>query len=112
MNNNIEDIIEGQKRIFAKSYANTHPHEYIVKFKCSNPEEFDLLCEHIQKNGHYEFFFNKRGIYCSIGDYTYWVMGNVINRRWNSIYFLTPTKQIQKVDNWKEILINGGILHE
>ena len=107
MDKTIEDTIMAEKWRFAKTYANTHPHEYIVRGKCSCPDSFDRICEYVKKNGHYEYFFNKRGLYCSIGDYTYWVMGDVINRRWNDMYFLTPNMQIGKVDGWKEMLEDG-----
>ena len=109
---NIEDIIEGEKWRFAVTYANTYPHEYIVRRRCSDAGNFDCLCEYIKKNGHYEYFFKKRGVYCSIGAYTYWVYGDVINRRWNDMYYLTPNKQIVKVDNWKEMLEDGRVLHK
>ncbi len=111
MENNILHIIESENWRFAVSYANTHPHEYIVRERCSSVGNFDVLCEYIKKNGHYEYFFNKRGLYCSIGAYTYWIMENVINRRWNDMYYLTPNKQIVKVDNWREMLEDGRVLH-
>lgn len=98
---------------FAKTYANSHPHEYIVRSKCKNVDFFDFLCEHIKNNGHIEYFFNRRGTYLSIGDYTYWVMGEIINRRWNDMYFVNKdTKQIEKVANWKELLEDGRVLHK
>ena len=108
----INKIIEKNNWRFAKTYASTHPHEYIVKNKCSGEEDFDMLCEHIKNEGHYEYFFNKRGTYCVIGDYTYWVMGDVINRRWNDMYYLNERKQIVKVDNWKELLKDGRVLYK
>lgn len=112
MENNIIELIKSEKWRFAWTYKNTHPHEYIVKEKCSSMITFDNICEYIKNNGHYEFFFNKRGLYCTIGEYTYWVMGSVINRRWNDMYYLTPNKQIVKVDNWKELLEDGRVLYK
>ena len=104
--------INNNKWRFAKTYANTHPHEYIVRSKCDNVDDFDALCEYIKNNGHIEYFFNIRGTYMSIGDYTYWVMGDVINRRWNDMYYVNPnTKQIMKVNNWKELLKDGRVLY-
>lgn len=100
----IEKIINGFHWIFAKTYQNSHPHEYIVRSKCGDVESFDLLCELIKKNGHIEYFFTSENIYLSVGDYTYWVIGNVINRRWNDIYILNEKNQISKVKNWKQIL--------
>lgn len=112
MEHNIQDIIEAEKWRFAITYANTYPHEYIVRGRCSSVSNFEALCEYIKKNGHYEYFFNKRYTYCSIGDYTYWVMGDVINRRWNDIYKINQNKQIYLVEDWKEKLNDGRILHK
>lgn len=104
--------IKNNKWRFAKTYANTHPHEYIVRSKCDNADDFDVLCEHIKNNGHIEYFFGKSGTYLSIGDYTYWVMGDIINRRWNDMYYVDKrTKQIMKVENWKEMLKDGRVLY-
>lgn len=108
---NIEDIIAGEEWTFAKTYAKTNPHEYIVRGRCSSEERFDELCEYIRKNSHYEYFFKKRWPYCTIGSFTYWVMGDVINRRWNDMYKVNPNGVIYKVDNWKELLEDGRVLH-
>ena len=111
MEADIEDIVNAEEWRFSITYANTHPQENIGRERCSDVGNFDALCEYIKRNGHHEYFFNKRGIYCSIGKYTYWVMGNVVNRRWNDMYYLTPNRQIVKVDNWKEMLEDGRVLH-
>ena len=111
--NDILRIIDGERWAFAKTYAKSNPHEYIVREKCSNVDFFDTLCEYIKSNGHVEYFFSHRGIYLTLGDYTYWQMGDVINRRWNDMYKVDKnTKQISKVDNWKELLQDGRILHK
>lgn len=107
----IEEIINNEKWRFAKTYAKTHPHEYIVREKCSNADYFDCLCEYIKNNGHYEYFFSRKGIYLSIGNYTYWQMGNIINRRWNDMYKVNKDGQIYKVENWEELLKDGRVLY-
>ena len=112
MENDILKIINEEHWRFAKTYANSNPHEYIVKSKCKNPDNFDALCEYIKNCGHIEYFYGHRGTYVSIGDYTYWNMGDIINRRWNIMYKVDKTTcNITKVENWKEIL-NGTILHK
>lgn len=104
--------IHNNKWRFAKTYANTNPHEYIVRNKCNSVEDFDALCELIKNEGHIEYFFNHKGTYLSIDNYTYWIDGDVINRRWNDIYYVTKdTKQIMKVENWKELLKDGRVLY-
>lgn len=106
----VKKTLESFKWRFAKTYADSHPHEYIVREKdCSN-DIFDSICEYIKKEGHYEYFFKRKGVYCSIGDYTYWVMENIINRRWNDMYYLQD-KNICKVSNWKELLKDGRVLY-
>ena len=105
--------INNENWTFAKTYENSHPHEYIVRDKCSSVEFFDKLCEYIKNNGHIEYFFGHENTYLSIGKYTYWRMGKVINRRWNDMYKVDEvTKEITKVDNWKELLQDGRILHK
>lgn len=108
----INRIIKNNNWRFAITYKDSHPHEYIVKSKCSSKEDFEELCEYIKNNGHYEYFFKIRGVYCSIGDYTYWVMGDVINRRWNDMYYTDERNQIQKVEKWKELLQDGRVLYK
>lgn len=96
---------------FAKTYANSNPHEYIVRSKCKSVDFFDALCEYIKNNGHIEYFYGHSGTYVVIGEYTYWKMGDVINRRWNDMYYVDKAKQIIKVENWKELLEDGRVLH-
>lgn len=112
METNIEDIINAERWRFAITYAKTSPHEYIVRGRCSDVRNFDCLCEYIKNNGHYEYFFNHRYTYCSIGAFTYWVMGDVINRRWNDIYYVNEKKQVCMVEDWEEKLNDGRILHK
>lgn len=108
---NIENLLHKFKWRFAKTYANTNPHEYIVRGKdCSN-DEFDLICEYIKNNGHTEYFFNHKGTYISVDNFTYWIDDNILNRRWNDMYIVID-KKIHKVDNWKELLEDGRVLHK
>lgn len=101
----ILDVIGRMKWSFAKTCANTHPHEYCIR-NSGNSEDFDALCEYITKNSHNEWYFNKRGLYCSIGSHTYWISGGMIGRRRNDLYEVTANKRIVKVSNWRELL-NG-----
>lgn len=99
----ILNVIDHMKWSFAKTCANTHPHEYCIR-NSVNSEDFDSLCEYISKNSHNEWYFNKRGLYCSIESHTYWVSGGMIGRRRNDIYEVTANKRIVKVANWRELL--------
>ena len=99
----ILDVISRMEWSFAKTCANTHPHEYCIR-NSGNSELFDALCEHITENSHNEWYFNKRGLYCSVGSHTYWISGGMIGRRRNDIYEVTANKRIVKVANWRELL--------
>lgn len=72
-------FIETQNWIFAKTYAHTYPHEYIVQEKIDN-QLFLELAEFIDKNGYEEYFYNKKQIYLDYDGFTYWHMENIINR--------------------------------
>lgn len=95
---------------FAKTYANTHPHEYIVRSQCDCPEAFDTICECIRKDGHTERFFSTTNTYLMEGEYTYWRMGDVVNRRWNAIYYTDANGVIRKTSDWRE-WIDDNVLH-
>ena len=99
----ILNVIGDMEWSFAKTCANTNPHEYTIR-KSGNAGLFDELCEYITKNSHNEWFFNKRGLYCSIGEHTYWVSGGMIGRRRNDLYEVTASKRAVKVANWWELL--------
>lgn len=73
------NFIENSTWIFAKTYAKTWPHEYIVQEKV-DANLFLKLANHIDKFGYEDYFYNKRQIYFKHNRYTYWHMGNIINR--------------------------------
>lgn len=106
----VEEAISKVRWRFAKTYAKTHPHEYIVRSQCEDASAFDEICEAIRKDGHTERFFSTVNTYLSVGEYTYWRMGDVINRRWNAIYYVDEKGIIRKIEGWEEKL-NAGILH-
>jgi hypothetical protein len=65
--------------VFAKTYAKTWPHEYIVQEKVDN-EMYTALAKHIDTYGHKEYFYKKQMIYYYYENHAYWHMGNIINR--------------------------------
>lgn len=70
--------IENQQWKFAKTYAETAPHEYIV-------DEWDIqlfkeICHLIDTDGYEEMFYNKPFRYYNIGKYKYWRCDNILNR--------------------------------
>lgn len=72
-------FIKNSTWIFAKTYAKTWPHEYIVQEKVDN-DLFLKLANHIDTFGYEDYFHKTRQIYLGYKGYTYWHMGNIINR--------------------------------
>ena len=70
--------INNQKWKFAKTYAKTAPHEYIVDEW--NIELFKEICNLINSDGYEEMFYDKPFRYYNIGEYKYWYCGNILNR--------------------------------
>ncbi len=75
----LKNFIKNQDWTFAKTYADTWPHEYIVQEKVDN-ELFLALADHLFKHGYEGPFYEMRQIYFEYGSHTYWHMDNIINR--------------------------------
>ncbi len=75
----IQKFIKEQNWIFAKTYANTWPHEYIVQ-ESVNSELFLEFANHIDKYGFEDYFYDIKQTYFVYDKLTYWHMGNIINR--------------------------------
>jgi hypothetical protein len=75
----IKQFIENTPWTFAKTYAKTWPHEYIVRERVDQ-RLFDELAEHIDKNGYESHFYQTKQIYFDFDGRTYWHMGNIVNR--------------------------------
>ncbi len=84
-----KEWIDKQKWIFAKTYANKAPHEYIV-IKQGHPERkmFEEFVLFIRKHGYKEKFWNRYYTYYNIGEYKYWTMGAPLEQT----YILNRTK--------------------
>ena len=75
----LKNFITNSDWIFAKTYAKTWPHEYIVQEQVDN-DLFLALAEHVDSQGYKDNFYKKEVIYFDHDGYTYWHMGNIINR--------------------------------
>jgi hypothetical protein len=64
---------------FAKTYAATWPHEYIVQDKVYD-DLFLRLAAHIDDFGYESRFYNTIQVYFHADGFTYWHMDNIINR--------------------------------
>jgi len=63
----LREFINKQSWIFAKTYANKAPHEYIVRGRINGTdEEFMCMVNYIQENGITMHFWNHPNKYISI----------------------------------------------
>ena len=75
----LKRFITEQAWTFAKTYADTYPHEYIVEERV-DAELYSKLANHIDTCGYTDYFYKKPVIYFDYDGYTYWHMENIINR--------------------------------
>jgi hypothetical protein len=75
----LKDFTEKCTWTFAKTYASTWPHEYIVQEKVDN-EFYQKLAEHIDTYGDKQYFYSTQMIYFHHKDKVYWHIDNIINR--------------------------------
>ena len=84
----IQGFIDRTNWVFAKTYAKTWPHEYILKERLSDQEqnEFDKFVTVINRDGVKEKFHTEIYTYFYFGEWKYWAMGepdgppDIINR--------------------------------
>jgi len=75
----LQGFIERVEWTFARTYAKTWPHEYIVRQQVDQ-DLFRELAMHIDVHGYEEYFYRSKQIYFDHDGYTYWHMDNIINR--------------------------------
>jgi len=75
----LKAFIADSEWTFAKTYADTFPHEYIVQDRVDD-DLYRELAQHIDETGYTEHFFKKQVTYWDYDGYTYWHMENIINR--------------------------------
>jgi hypothetical protein len=79
LENELKEFIKNTTWIFAKTYAQTWPHEYIVQEKVDNAL-FLKLADHIDKFGYEDYFYQTKQKYFEHEGHSYWHMDNIINR--------------------------------
>lgn len=84
LSDELADFVEGIQWTFAKTYARTWPHEYIVK-KAPHRATFRRLAEHIHIHGYDAPFYEKTNRYFDHDGRVYWIMSEpwratIINR--------------------------------
>lgn len=75
--NALKEFITSSKWTFAKTYAQTWPHEYIVRNRVDE-ELFVSLVRHIRAHGHEEQFYQRLLTYFEEDGKVYWTMGGPI----------------------------------
>ena len=73
----IREFIDKQEWIFAKTYADRAPHEYVVRHKIKGTdEEFMEIVNYIQEYGITMYFWNRPNKYIFVDGWQYWAMGD------------------------------------
>jgi hypothetical protein len=70
-------FMDKERWTFAKTYAETWPHEYLVRDRVDD-ELFVRLVEHIRAHGEEGPFYRKTYIYFEEDGYVYWTMGEPV----------------------------------
>jgi len=74
---NLQEFINDVPWVFAKTYAQTWPHEYIVKSDV-NKTLFITFIQHIREKGYAGKFYQKDIVYFDNANMVYWTMGAAI----------------------------------
>ena len=86
---------------FAKTYAKTWPHEYIVRERVDE-DLFIRLVQHIREHGYEGRFYHRKITYYDEDGLTYWTMGAPINET-------TIVNRCPKENTYEERLKNGTL---
>ena len=82
----LRDFVNMEQWVFAKTYAKTWPHEYLVRNRVADKTLFLRVVEHIREHGYQGCFYRKPITYFDEDGMTYWTMGapveetTIINR--------------------------------
>ena len=74
----LKTFVSEEEWTFAKTYAATWPHEYVVRGRVDE-ELFIQLVRHIRTHGYEGHFYQKRITYFEDADMVYWTMGAPID---------------------------------
>lgn len=77
LSDELRSFVAGSKWTFAKTYAATWPHEYIVRERVDE-SLFVALVTHIRAHGYEGRFYRRAITYFDDGGYVYWTMGGPI----------------------------------
>lgn len=97
----IKAFINSSKWTYAKTYATTWPHWYIVR---KNVDEgiFVKTVEYIRANGYEAQFYNEKHVHFDDDKYSYWTMGDPIEKT-------EIINRCLKEDTYEKRLANGKL---
>jgi len=75
----IRAFVDQQRWTFAKTYAQTWPHEYLVRDH-EDDELFVQLVNHIREFGYKAWFYDRQFTYFDEAGMVYWTMGEPIEK--------------------------------
>lgn len=101
LSDDIKQLIETTNWTFAKTYAETWPHEYIVR-KNIDDELFVRFVKHIRNYGYKGWFYKKQISYFDDNGFVYWTMGAPIEET-------IIINRTQKENSYEERLKNGTL---
>lgn len=97
----LRTFVTGQRWTFAKTYAETWPHEYIVRDRVDEVL-FVLLVQHIRHHGYEGRFYKKTIPYFEEDGMVYWTMGSPIE-------ITTIVNRCRKEQTYESRLKNGTL---
>ena len=97
----LRDFVKSCQWRFAKTYAQTWPHEYIVRDRVDR-DKFIQLVQHIRAYGRPRPFYQKSYIYFSEDGKLYWTMGDAVEET-------TIINRCREEDSYEQRLIDGRL---
>ena len=106
--NEFREFVDRFKWTFAKTYASTAPHEYIVLSKVGPQHKADFVnvARFIREAGFKAYYYRRQGYYFILDDNYYWTMDekvedtDLINRAKTSEYELIDNAWRWKGKKW------------
>ena len=79
----IKDFIRNTPWTFAKTYAETWPHEYLCVHYLKDTESFFTIVKHLRTYSTEGRFYKRSVWYFEEDGYTYWTMARKVNDDWD-----------------------------
>lgn len=92
---------------FAKSYADTFPHYYLQRAKCTDENKYEEFLHLVREKGYVYHFFSKQYVYLEIDGFLYWEVGRPIK----CVQVLNKVSKESLIKN-NQYIANNGITIE